>query len=824
MAENNNTQTTNNENTLGFKALFFLFLSKWYWFLVSVIIALGLGYYLYLRTPPVYNQSTQVLIKSDQANNGMNNLDRAGTFGAFNGVSFAANEIQAFLSSDIMEEVVRRLPLDVDYTIKGTFHNVVLYGRSQPAKVEFCGLTEQESGALTMEIDRDGHVRLSHWMKNGVDYINEPAIRMRIGDSVRTPLGVVKVTATDSKARISAPIRVTKSPLPRATRRYSGELKASMVDKQSDIIRLSVTDRSVERADDVLNMLIVVYNEKWVKDKNQIAASTSLFINDRLTVIEEELSGVDADISSYKSANMLPDVKAAASIYMNESSALSSQIMDLNNQLYMARYIRNYLTDEANWTNAIPSTSGISNSSVERQIAEYNEQMMKRNNLAAHSSDKNSLVVSADRSLETLRQSIISSVDNVIYALNSQIQSLRMGENRVNSKIAANPTQARNLLSVERQQSVKESLYLYLLQKREENELSQAFTAYNTRIIERPTGSTSPVSPKRNRILLVAFVLGIAVPGGLLFAIESMDSKVRNRSDLSPLTIPFAGEVPEHPNPDDKKLFHYSRVLLRKIQQRQKKNTGPAECQVVVHEGKRDVSNEAFRVLRTNLEYMSGKDCTIFQQTSFNSGSGKSFVSINVGICLALKKKRVLLIDGDLRHATLSASVGSPKQGISNYLSEQIELEQTNSLLVDLPSYPSVKVLPVGKIPPNPTELIGNGRLTPLLQQLRNQFDYIFIDCPPIDIVADTQIIAQDVDRTLFVIRAGLMERSLVHEIQQIADSGRLKNVAVVLNGTKYEKSSYSHHRGYGYGYRYGYGYGYGYHKSYGHDYYTDND
>lgn len=817
MEEPNKVQQNNG---VDIKSFLFLCLSRWYWFAISVFFAFIVGLFIYLSTTPQYERSMQVLIKSDsQGGSGvLGNLDAFGTFGNFSGNVATANEIQAFTSNDLMTQIVNKMRLDVEYEKHGLFHDDVLYAETLPIRISFMDLKSDDFASLQLTIDSTGVVVLSDFMLNEESH-NEK-ISCKINDSTQTPLGRISVKQIGVIDNETAhEITVTKKPLLNAIKDYKSRLTAAKVDKQSDVIRISVIDKSKKRADDILDTLISVYNAQWIEDKNQIAKATSEFIDDRLKLIQSELSIVDADISNYKSANRLPDVKTAANIYMNESNVINNQIMDINNQLYVAQYIRDYLVDKSNITSPIPSISGINNSSIDRQIAEYNEQILRRNNLVAQSSERNSLVVSADRALETLRQSIISSMDNNIYALKSQLQHLKQGAAKIDAHISANPAQAKELLSVERQQSVKEALYIYLLQKREENALSQAFTAYNTRIIENPTGSPFPKSPRRNMILLVAIFLGLALPAGILFVIEAMNTKVRGRSDLNDLKLSFLGEIPERLSREDRKLVNKLKKQLQKLHILKKSNSDEQTAPVIVKEGKRDVLNEAFRVLRTNLEYISNKgECTVFQQTSLNAGSGKSFLSLNLGICIAIKRKRVLLIDGDLRRGTLSVCVNSPQKGLSNYLNGTVELDNIDEIIYKFSGCNTLDVIPIGKMPPNPTELVGNGRFPDLIKKLRQQYDYIFIDCPPVEIVADTQIIADDVDRTIFVIRAGLMEKAALPEVQRFADSGKLKNTVLLLNGTKGVGG------GYGYGSRHGYGYGYGYgsyYHSYGNKYYN---
>lgn len=391
-------------------------------------------------------------------------------------------------------------------------------------------------------------------------------------------------------------------------------------------------------------------------------------------------------------------------------------------------------------------------------------------------------------SLQSMQRTIIQSVDNLIVSLNTQIRSLRRQEEATTNRLASNPNQAKYLLSVERQQKVKEELYLYLLQKREENELSQAFTAYNTRLITAPRGSMFPTAPRKMNILLVAFAVGLLVPAVGIFMKENMNTKVRGRKDLENLSIPFIGEIPQYSGTKKKwwEFKHRKRQDMKII---------------VVNEGNRNIINEAFRVLRSNMDFMASKDNNqhVFVLTSFNPGSGKSFLAINIAISFAIKKKKILVIDGDLRHRTVSSYVDSPNKGLSDYLNNQIE--DWKEIIVSYKGYTNLHILPIGTIPPNPTELLEDSKLAMLIEALRPEYDYIFIDCPPVDIVADAQIIEKGADRTIFVVRSGLLDRSMLSELENMYTGKRFKNLSMILNGTESTGGRY--------GYRYGYHYGY---------------
>lgn len=782
---NNPTKPKQTDEFIRIQDLFYLCVSKWYWFVISLAVTISVAVIYLLTTPPVYTRSASLLIKEDSKGNSVS--DAAGVLGdidLFQTSTNVNNEMQSLQSPAVMLDVVKRLHLDVSYHIDGGFYKRVLYGKSCPYTVSFNDLRDNESVDFTINPSEKGQVVLTDFSRDGEDLDGE--VTATLNDTTDTPVGKLIVMVAVDSVTYESPVYVSRIGYQDATGDYASNLSVSLNDEKSTVINLSFKDVCIQRAEDVLNTVIAIYNENWIKDKNQIAVSTSQFISDRLGVIEQELGNVDENISSYKSEHLLPDVQAAASMYMAQSSETNAQILALNTQLSMARYIRNYLTNATSKNQLLPANSGIESPGIEQQIANYNTAQLRRNDLVANSSEKNPLVVDMDQSLENMRHAIITSIDNHITTLNTQLRSLRQSEQQTTARIAANPTQGKYLLSVERQQKVKEALYLFLLQKREENELSQAFTAYNTRVITPPTGSMIPTSPVKKNIALVAFAFGILIPVVIIFIRENMNTKVRGRKDLESLSVPFVGEIPLAESGKMKKSEHTAK-------------------EIVIHQGKRDIVNEAFRVLRTNLEFiLDAKEdknkASVTLITSFNPGSGKTFLTMNTAATFAMKGKRVLVVDGDLRHGSASAYVGTPKKGLSDYLGKREN--NVEDLIVEKENYPGLFVLPVGTIPPNPTELLAEPRLAELMEKMRSRFDYILIDCPPVDIVADTQIIEKLADRTVFIVRAGLLERDMLPQLQSDYDGKRFKNMALVLNGTLGGSSRY----GYRYGYKYGYG------------------
>lgn len=779
-----NAPAQNQQDFIRIQDLFYLCLNKWHWFVLSLAVCLGAAVWYLLTTPPVYTRSASILIKDDSKGKSTSGaMEDFADFGMFATSTNVNNEMGTLQSPDLMREVVSRLNLNMDYHTNGRFHRQTVYGEQLPVKTILVDFPANQAAAFTMQL-KDGNVTLSDFKKDEKSI--DGSFTGTLNDTISSPVGKIVIQPDSSYEKEEETLLyVSHVPIQSAVAAYSMNLSVSQNDEKSNIITLTFKDVSTQRAEDVLNTLIAVYNENWVKDKNQIAVSTSMFINDRLGVIEGELGNVDNDISSYKSEHLLPDVQVAASMYMAQANEANASIKELNNQAYMARYIRNYLTDETNRFRLLPASSGIENSNISTQISEYNNQLMERNSLVSHSSVKNPLVKEMDASLQALRSALVTSIDNQLVALNAQIKSQQNYSGQVTSQIASNPNQAKYLLSVERQQKVKESLYLYLLQKREENELSQAFTAYNTRIITMPGGSMIPTAPVKKNILLMAFALGLLVPVVVIFMMENMNTVVRGRKDLEHLTIPFVGEIPLS--------FRKKKKFSRQPQEK--------ECVVAVKEKSRNVINEAFRVVRTNLEFMQDKESEsyVIMLTSANPDSGKTFISFNLAASLGIKGKRVLVIDLDLRKGSLSQYAGSPKKGISDYLAGDVK--DIKEIIVRPSEDARLEIIPVGTIPPNPTELLFSERLNQSIAKLRKEYDYIFIDCPPVEIVADATIISQLVDMTLFIIRAGRLDRSMLPEIERFYTDKKYKNMSLILNGTDGGSGRY----GYKYGYKYGY-------------------
>ncbi len=772
-------------NNVSIKELWYQCLNNWKRFVVSVIACLIVaGAYLWV-TPKEYSRSATIMIKPENNRNSSSftsQLQNMGDMNLFGTVSDVQNEILCIQSSDIMLETVKRMHLDYTYSSRKRLPDKsVLYGSNLPVEVEVEDIRPEQGMSMTLHITNQKIVVTD--LKTRIDgneiydrkeYVCPP------DSTVQTAVGAICVhSKTDNPA--DQTIYITRHGYHGSVSRLQGRLSFSLATKQAAIINMSCKDFVPARAEDILNTIVTVYNESWVKDKNLLAISTSDFINERIRVIEGELGTVDRGISSFKSENNLADVSVASTQNIAQTINSENAIRQYTNELYMVRYIRNFMTQSDD--KLLPTGLGLSSAAVNSQIDEYNALLLRRNNILRYSSDTSPLVVEINNELSAMHAAVLGGLDNEKVRLERLIQAEQSNQNKYAGRISNAPELERDLRSIERQQEVKEQLYLYLLQKREENELTQAFTAYNTRIVAKPYGGLLPVEPKSLYVIIIALGLGFFIPFMIITLKTAFNTVVRGRKDLEGLATPFVGEVPLYGS---------------------KKDSKDAEKRFVVKANSRSVINEAFRVVRSNLEFMlDGGQKKLVMVTSFNPGSGKSFIAANLAAALAVKGKRVIIIDFDMRHASLSNYVDRPKRGLSNYLAGVID----ECPILEHPEQKNLSIIPVGSIPPNPTELLYSDRLPALLDSLKSDYDLIFMDCPPVDMLADASIIAKYADKTLFVVRAGLLEREMLPVIDKYYNEQKLPNMAVLLNGTE----KFNGH----------YGYHYGYYHHYG-DYYND--
>lgn len=786
MAKNKNTSDATFQSGFNLRDYLAACASKWIWFLVSVIVICGFAYYKVIRKMPVYLRTEQVLIKDEDSGNSIDGIASAfSSFGLGRVRSNVYNEIITFKSPALMTQVAKRLDLQVDVNQLKFPHGTSLFGASQPYLFQFPDLDDEDYGHFVMTVSPKGAISLERFVsvnEAGMTVKHKDVVSARIGVPARTPIGRVVITPnpefSGALPQEETKYGVAHNGLHSTVESLQNNLGVDLADRDADVIEITLKNTDIPRAEAILSTMVEIYNQDWIKDKNRVSAATNEFIDERLAVIETELGGVDNNILSYKSKTMVPDLEESAKLNMHTSSQLDNEIMTAVNQMQMSQYLKEYITNPANANSVIPVNTGTGSNQLEVQISNYNQTLLARNNVEASTSANNPLVQDYDAQLKGQREAVIRAVNAQVEATRRAVLNMEAQKNKVKANLAEGPQQAKALLSIERQQKVKEELYLYLLQKREENELSRKFTADNTRVITPPYGSSKPVEPKKKIVLAIAFLVSILLPAALIFVRETMDNKVRSRHDLDDMSAPFAGEIPFVGR---KKRFEW----LTKRLNRNKKKKKLEKLPVIVQAGNRDIINESFRIVRSNIDFMmkNADTSNVIMMTSFNPGSGKSFITFNIGASFAVKGKKALLVDCDLRHGSASQFVGMPHHGLSNYLTGATDRWQ--DLVVESKDAPGLFVMPIGHRPPNPAELLDNGRIGQFIKEASPLYDYIILDCPPIDIVVDTQILEKYVDQTIFVVRAGLLEKTAVAEIDEMYRNHRFRRMAILLNGTE---------------------------------------
>ena len=776
--ENNNEKTTRESGfNITLRDVVELIIANWYWFAISVIVCVSAAY-LYTRTlVPVYQRQAVMLVKTGGKTA---NSDISAMLELQGGVtgSGVENEMYILRSHQLVREVVNRLHLDVSYEEDGFFRNTSLFAES-PVEVTFFDPYHSFVSMNVTPLDVKNYA-ISNFVVGGKKLsING---NHAYGDTLQTEAGrmVVNLKPENLSTYIGKPVLVKRMSPEAATAIYKGGISTSLAGKGTTMVQITCVGNNVSRADAILSALINVYNETIIEDKNRIAVNTAKFIDERIAVIGKELGDVEEELTDFKQRNRIIGTEGNGSQYLAESSRVKGETLQMETELSIAQSIKSYLMDVTRNNQLIPNVSGVGDASVQSQITAYNELMLQRNHLLAESGEKNPVVQAADKNLAEMRTVISGSMDNYIKNLRLRLDRTRAVEHQINTEIQAVPKQEKMALSIIRQQSIKEALYTFLLNKREENALQLAVTEANIRVVESPFGSNAPIAPHSTTFLLAALAVGLAIPLGIQVLLMLWNTSVRGRKDIEDYTtIPVLGEIPS-------------------------RKEEVADNSIVVDEHKNDLISEAFRLLRSNINFVA-KDARVIMFTSTMPGEGKSFVSRNLAVALAIAGKKVVLVDTDLRKRTQGKLAGvKHKEGLSTYLSglhDNIDNILDKGLI-----HPAVDMLLVGPVPPNPSELLMSNRLEKLVDELKKKYDYIILDNVPAQVVADATIVNRVAELTLYVVRDGKLDRRYLPELERLHLEGKFKHLCIVLNDSHIEKKKY----GYGYGYSYGYGYGYG--------------
>ena len=781
---------------------------NWQWILLSTFIALSLAF-LYLRyTSPVFSSAMKVLIKDEEGRNrsmsGQMNLESMGIISNSNGFD---NELEILNSTNVNSRVVKSLKLYVSYAIEGRIRKVEQY-QNNPIIVD---MPQHQlivlQSPIMLEIDKEG----KGLKVNGKVYVpeqKEPITFERevkkLPGSINTPMGVIIFQQNPGTKWKDETLYATIMPIDLAARIYRQKLSASATSKTTTVANVTFTDTQVGRSLDYLNELIKCYNEDANEDKNEVAMKTEEFIKERLDFIRGELDVTEGEMEQYKKSNELINLTNDATTALSSTTEYQKKQVEFETQLNLINALVNYMNNPANAMRVIPANLGLDNTNLNDVIKKYNEYVLQRNRLLKSSSEDNPFVQRLTAQLEEMWPSIRMSLEAIRKDVMTQKASADSQYHMFSSRISSTPTQERALTNMSRQQEIKANLYLMLLQKREENYISLASTAAKARIIDSPQ-RVGKVSPKSSIIWLIALILGMGFPVGIIFLSDLLRFRIGGREDLEKLTkLNVLADIP---------------LAAKGLD---------GEKALVVRENSNNSMEEAFRGLRTNLRFILESGEKVILCTSCIPGEGKTFLSTNLAMSLALMGKKVVVVGLDIRKPRLVKLFGLPagKKGITTFLSgDSNSYDVLDDQIVHGVINKNLDVLPAGVIPPNPSELLSREQLEWAVNLLKEHYDYVVLDTPPIALVSDTLAIGRVANMTILVCRADYSPRSNFDIINSLSADGKLPKVNLVLNGVDMRKKKYGYYYGYGkygkYGRyaRYGkYGkYGYGSYGVYGH-------
>ena len=785
------------EEKTNWQATLFKYVIRWPWFIASVFLCMACAWF-YLKTiTPVYNINASIIIKDDKKGG-----NSGGDLSAFENLGFISsaknidNEIEILRSKSLIKDVVSELGLYISYSGESGFNRIDLYG-SSPILVHFLPEDAERMSApilLNISYHSDQQIDVTatigentvskHFTKLPAVLSGEAGTLTFMSNPSVPPAGSGNIDVS-----IVNPLSVAKG--------YRGALSIEPTSKSTSVVTVSVKNTNKKRGEDFINKLIEIYNKKANNDKNEVAQNTARFIDERISVINQELGTTEQELESFKREAGLTDLSNDAQLAVSEQSAYEKLCVENGTQLNLIQYLSEYIQKPENATSTLPANVGLNDATLSGLIAQYNALILERNRLLRTSSEANPVVRRLDSNIQDMRAGIITTITSTRKGLLITKADLDRQAGKYAGRISNAPAQERRFVSIQRQQEIKAGLYLMLLQKREENNIALAATANNAKIIDDALADDFPVSPNSKSIYMIAFTLGLGIPAGIIYILNLLSFRIEGRADVEKLTaVPIIGDLPL----TEPEAGHTHTIAVR--------------------ENDNDVMAETFRSLRTNLLFILGDpDKKVILITSTMSGEGKTFIASNLAVSLALLGKKVIIVGLDIRKPGLNKvfHISHKEYGITQYLSAP-QSTDLRSMIQPSGISPNLSVLPGGIIPPNPTELLARQSLEDAVEILKQDYDYIVLDTAPIGMVTDTQLIARVADASIYVCRADYTHKNDYQLINELYNNNRLPNLCTVINGLDMKKKKYGYYYGYGkygkyygYGKKYGYGYGYGY-------------
>ena len=786
------------EEQVNIQELLFRYLIHWPWFVVSIIICIACAWGYLRLTTPIYNITATVLIKDEKKGGGANmssELEKMGLDGFVSSSNNVDNEIEVLRSKSLAREVVNNLGLFVTYMDEDEFPSKELYHTS-PVLVS---LTHQEADKLPgrMEIN----MILQPTGALGVQItVGEKEYRKqfdKLPAVFPTDEGTVAFFANNDTLSAVRPENITKERHITAfinrpfsvSKGYVNSLSIAPTSKTTSVVVISLENTNTRRGRDYINKLLEMYNINANNDKNEVAQKTAEFIDERIGIISKELGSTEQDLENFKRSAGITDLSSEAQIALTGNAEYEKKRVENQTQINLVMDLQRYM--KGNEYEVLPSNIGLQDAASAGAIDRYNQMLVERKRLLRTSTENNPTIINLDTSIRAMRTNVQATLDATLKGLQITKEDLAREASRYSRRINDAPTQERAYVSIARQQEIKSGLYLMLLQKREENAITLAATANNAKIIDEALADDNPISPKKTIVYLVALVLGVGLPVGVIYLIGLTKFKIEGRADVEKLTsLPVVGDIPLA---DEK--------------------TGS----IAVFENQNNLMSETFRNVRTNLQFMLENGKNVILATSTISGEGKSFVSSNLAISLSLLGKKVVIVGLDIRKPGLNKvfNLSRKEHGITQFLTNPtvnlMDLVQPSDINRNL------FILPGGAVPPNPTELLARDGLEKAIETLKTNFDYVILDTAPVGMVTDTLLIGRTADLSVYVCRADYTRKAEFTLVNELSEKNKLPNLCVVINGLDLQKKKYGYYYGYGkygkyygYGKRYGYGYGYG--------------
>lgn len=762
----------NSEKTesIDLKKMLFKYLRYWYVFTIGTLLCLGIAF-LYLRyyTVPLYRVNSTILIKDDNDGTGSAAAAAFSDLSMFKSSKNIDNEIEVLNSKSLMQRVVRELSLHSRYYVKERFKNREIYGSSLPFHVITAAPDSIEYGkSFSVYLKGNNRFELNDFTgKLSSHHFGEKISKayghFSIVPNINYPL-IDNAEPQEIIVHWQDPMNVAAG--------YNQAISIEPVKKNANVLRVSIVDPIPERGRDIVNKLIEVYDKEAIEDKNVIAATTLNFIDERLEYITNELSDVEKDVEEYKRQNELTDVNTQASNYLAQASNYKTQLSEWAIQIDILESIERYLKRNDSEYRMVPSTLGIQDATLQGLISQYNGLQMERERMLRTLHPNNPLVENINEQLVILKVNILENLHNIKEGLIITSNNLKANSGEFQSRIKKVPSMERELLEINRQQAIKQNLYLYLLQKREETAMSLVATVSNSRIIDPATARAAQVAPNKSTIYLMALLLGLGLPFAGLYLKDLIDDKVQNQKEVKSITtVPILGELSHNP----------SKEVL------------------VVTKGNSSPLAEMFRLIRAKLQFAAiDKENKVILVTSSMSGEGKTFFTINLGASLSLTGKKVVLLELDLRKPGIRNALGLTNNvGITDYLiSDKLAL---TDIIRPSKNLSNLFIVGSGAFSLNPAELMMSPKLAVLINRLKESFDHIIIDTAPIGQVADAFSLSPLVDSTIYLVRYNFTYKKQLEIIESIFQNKELRHPMIVLNDAKMGDA-------YGYGYAYGYG------------------